>query len=177
MSDSDPYVRRMAVSWLRSPSITSRKREAWFERAMRDPDASVRASTVASKREWDARDRAWPIELWRLWQDGERGQVGMKFLIVITVAAPIVIGFAFLLYYIARLLTHIARRQWRAAAVVPVIAIWGAASYGLFLVYFMAGHTGDLDAGEVAVVASILWGAVAVYAAVGWILHYLVRRN
>ena len=58
----------------------------------------------------------------------------------------------------------------------PVLAIWVAASYGMFVLYFATGRAGNLDAGEVAVLAGIPWAAIAVYAVVGWGKHYAVRR-
>ena len=56
------------------------------------------------------------------------------------------------------------------------MATWVAASYGMFMLYFMAGMAGDLAASKTAILASILWGAIAVYAALGWGMHYAVRR-
>ena len=73
-------------------------------------------------------------------------------------------------------MTYLQQRRWRAAALVPVMATWAAAGYGLFILFFAAGHAGNLDAGETAILASVLWGAIAVYAALGWGMHYAVRR-
>jgi hypothetical protein len=92
------------------------------------------------------------------------------------VALPILICAIFLLYYMARLLTYLQQRRWRAAAVVPVTAAWAAASYGMFMLYFMAAHAGNTDAGETAILTGILWGAIVVYTALGWGMHYAVRR-
>jgi hypothetical protein len=39
-----------------------------------------------------------------------------------------------------------------------------------------AGFAGDLDAGEIAILAGILWGAIAAYGGLGWGMHYAVRR-
>lgn len=47
---------------------------------------------------------------------------------------------------------------------------------GMFMLYFMAGHAGNLKASETAILAAVLWGAIAVYAALGWGMHYAVRR-
>jgi hypothetical protein len=77
---------------------------------------------------------------------------------------------------------------WRSGGVAPpsgealrapmleVIAAWAAASYGMFLVYFTAGHMRIPDLWHALQVAGVLWLAVAVYAAAGWGLHYAVRR-
>ncbi len=176
MTDPDPYVRRMAVSWLGSPRIETSQRQALIAQASNDPDPEVRASAAASQQDWESRERAWPIKLWQLWQAGERGQVGMTILIAVTVATPILICVIFLLYYMARLLTYLQQRRWRAAAVAPVMATWAAASYGMFMLYFAAGMAGDLDAGETAILAGVLWGAIAVYSTLGWGMHYAVRR-
>ena len=40
----------------------------------------------------------------------------------------------------------------------------------------VAGMSGNLDAGETAILVAILWGAIALYAGLGWGLHYAVRR-
>ena len=176
LNDADPYVRRMVVSWLGSERTQTSRREDLFEQARRDADADVRAAAAQAQQEWDGRERAWPLALWQTWQAGERGKVGLTALTAVTMAAPVLIGVAFLLYFTARLLTYLYQRRWRATAVIPVMAIWVAASYGMFVLYFAAGHAGNLDAGEIAVLAGILWAAIAVYAAVGWGMHYTVRR-
>jgi hypothetical protein len=176
MNDPDPYVRGNAVSWLALPETMASQREAFIAEALNDPDPNVRRSAATTQQSWDTRKRAWPIELWRLWQAGERGKVGMRILIAVTVAPPILICGIFLLYYMARLLTYLQQRRWRAAAVVPVMATWAATSYGMFMLYFLAAHAGNPDAGETAIVAGILWGAIALYTALGWGMHYAVRR-
>jgi hypothetical protein len=40
----------------------------------------------------------------------------------------------------------------------------------------MAAHMNNPDAGETAILAGVLWGAIGVYAALGWGMHYAVRR-
>jgi hypothetical protein len=40
----------------------------------------------------------------------------------------------------------------------------------------MAGHAEGLDTQETLRLAALLWGAIALYAAAGWGLHYPVRR-
>jgi len=176
MNDPDPYVRRNAVSWLASPKVKTRQRQAYMEQASNDPDPDVRAAAAATQQDWESRKRAWPIELWRLWQAGERGKVGMTILVAVTVATPILICASFLLYYMARLLTYVRQRRRRATAVILVMTIWTAASYGMFMLFFVAGLAGEVNAGETAILAGILWGAIAAYAALGWGMHYPVRR-
>jgi HEAT repeat protein len=176
MTDPDPYVRRNAASWLGSQDMESGNRQALLDQAFGDPDPDVRASAAAAKHAWEARERAWPIELWKLWQAGERGKVGMTLLVSVTVATPVLICAIFLIYYTARLLTYLRQKRKRAAAVVLVIAVWTAASYGMFMLFFVAGLAGQLDAGGIAILAGVLWGAIAAYAALGWGMHYPVRR-
>ena len=176
MNDPDPYVRSNAVGWLASPKTMASQREALIAEALNDPDPNVRRFAAEAQEKWDTRERAWPIELWQLWQQGERGQVSMTVLIAVIVATPVLIGGIFLLYFMARLLTYLQQRRWRAAALAPVMATWAAASYGMFMLYFAAAHISTPDAGETAIMAGVLWGAVAVYTALGWGMRYAVRR-
>ncbi len=176
MNDPDPYVRSNAVGWLASPKTMASQREALIAEASNDPDPNVRRFAADAQETWDTRERTWPIELWQLWQAGERGKVGMRILIAVTVAPPVLIGGIFLLYYMARLLAYLQQRRWRAAALVPVIATWAAASYGMFVLFFAAAHISTPDAGETAIMAGVLWGAISAYAALGWSMHYAVRR-
>ncbi len=176
LNDSDPYVRRMATSWLNSPEIATDQRQALLAELQQDPDAGVRAVAVTTQQEWEARKRAWPVELWQRWRAGEYAKVGLTILTAVTIAAPVAVGLGFLVYYMARLLTYLYQRRWRALAVVTVMAIWAAASYGMFLLYFVAGHAGDLNTKEMLQLAGILWGAIALYAVAGWGLHYPIRR-
>jgi hypothetical protein len=53
---------------------------------------------------------------------------------------PLIIGLAFFVYVIARLLTYLCQRRWRALAVLPVMGVWAAASYGMVLLYFQCIH-------------------------------------
>lgn len=176
MRDPDPYVRANAVSWLGSPKTKTGSREAFLERALQDPDADVRATAATAEQSWSTRKRAWPVELWQRLRAGEHGKVGMTILIAVTVAAPVLIGAAFLLYYVARALAYLLQRRWRATAVIPVMGIWLAASYGMFMLYFIAAHAGNSDTGELLMLAGVLWLANALYGALGWGLHYAVRR-
>jgi len=176
LSDPDPIVRGNIVSWLGSPKIRTGSRRAFIERAMQDPDPDVRATALSAAGDYESRKRAWPIELWQLLRDGEFGRVGMTILVGVTVATPILIGVVFLLYFVARLLTYLYERRPRSLAVVGVIAAWIAASYGIFMLYFVAALAGNSDSGEVAIVAAVLWAAIAAYGALGWGLHYWVRR-
>ena len=176
VNDSDPHVRRVVVSWLGSPKMATREREALLDRALKDPDAGVRQAAVEAGKQWNSRERSWPVELWRQWQAGEYSKVGLTVLTAVTVAAPILIGGVFFLYFMARLLTYVYQRRWRALVVVLVMAAWAAASYGMFLLYFMAAHMRSTDVWHVLQLAGVLWMVVAVYAAAGWSLHYAVRR-
>ncbi len=177
LNDADPVVRRHAASWLGSPNLESGKRQALLDKAKQDPDASVREQAVAAQRQWESRQRQWPIKLVQMWRAGEYTKLGLATLTYATIAAPVMIGGAFLLYYMARLLTYLYQRRWRALAVVAVMAIWGLASYGMFMLYFMAGHAGGrLDTRGILLLAGILWAAIAVYAALGWGMRYAIRR-
>ena len=156
LDDADPYVRRNAVGWLSSDKTRTSERQALFEQALKDPDADVRAAAAQAQQTWEARKRSWPIELWQTWRAGEYGKVGLTILTTVTMAAPVLVCIIFLLYFMARLLTYLFQRRWRAVVVIPVIAIWAADSYGMFVLYFAAGHAGSLDGGEIAVLAGAL---------------------
>jgi hypothetical protein len=176
LNDSDPHVRRVVVSWLGSPRTEISEREALLERVLKDPDPAVRQAAAEAGQQWRSRKRNWLVELWQQWQAGEHAKVGLTVLTAVTVAAPVSIGGAFFLYFMARLLTYVYQRRWRALVVVPVLAAWAAASYGMFLLYFMAAHMRSPDAWNALQLAGVLWVVVAVYAAAGWGLHYAVRR-
>ena len=176
VNDSDPHVRRVVVSWLGSPKTETRERQALLERALKDPDAGVRQAAAEAGQQWRSRKRGALVELWQQWLAGEYSKVGLTVLTAVTVAAPILIGGVFFLYFMARLLTYVYQRRWRALVVVLVMAAWAAASYGMFLLYFVAAHMRSTDVWHVLQLAGVLWMVVAVYAAAGWSLHYAVRR-
>jgi len=175
-NDPDPYVRSNAVTWLALPETSTNQREEFLARAMDDPNPDVRRSAADTQQTWDTRNRAWPVELWQQWRAGERGEVGMSVLIAATVATPVLIGVSFFIYYMARLLTYLQQRRRRAAVLVPVMITWAVASYGMFLLYFVAALAGGTDAGETAILAGILWGAIVLYGALGWGMHFAVRK-
>jgi HEAT repeat protein len=176
LEDADPYVRSVAAGWLASPRTGIDDREALLARAQRDSDSNVRRSAEGALKQWQSRERSWPVTLWKLWQEGEHTKAGLMALTAVTIAAPVLVGFVYLIYFMARLLTYLFERRWRALAVLPVMAAWAAASYGMFLLYFMAGHASRLDAWQTFQLAGVLWLAIALYAAAGWGLHYAVRR-
>jgi HEAT repeat protein len=177
LTDADPLVRANFVGWLGTPRTEFAQRDALLARALADPDPNVRRAAEAAQKTWVTRERSWPAEAWKLWQAGEHEKLGIRALIAVTVAAPVIVGLAFLLYFVARLLTYLYQRRWRALAVLAVMAAWAAAGYGMFMLYFMAAHMGsNLDFVKALKVAGFLWGAVALYAGLGWGLHYAVRR-
>jgi len=176
LADTDPYVRRALISWLGTPRAEIDRREALLEQALADPDPDVRRAAEAARQSWAARPRSWPLEWWALLRAGEYEKVGLRALTAVTVAAPILVCLAFLVYFVARLLVTLYARRWRAIAVLGVAAIWAAASYGMFLLYFMAAHARTVKGWEIFQLAGMLWIAVALYAALGWVLHYAVRR-
>jgi len=176
LADPDPYVRANLVAWLGSPRIETGQREALLARALRDPDPNVRHAAERAQRGWEERPRSWPVEGWKLWQSGEYRKLGLTALTAVTIAAPVLIGLVFFVYFMARLLMHLYQRRWRALATVAVMALWAAASWGMFLLYFMAAHAGSAKGSELFALAGILWLASALYAGLGWGLHYAVRR-
>jgi hypothetical protein len=177
LQDADPRVRRSAAGWLGSARARYDDRPSLIDKALQDPVAAVRASAEAAQRQWQSqRDAWWPRKLLQMLRDGEYGKLGLTVLTFFTIATPVVIGAAFVLYYTARLLTYTFQRRWRALAVLPVMAVWWVASAGMFLLYFTAGHAHRLDRWETFVLAAILWAAIALYAGLGWGMHYLVRR-
>ena len=177
LTDADPFVRANFVGWLGTERTETATRDALLARALADPDPNVRRAAEATRKTWRTRERSWPVEAWKLWQAGEYEKLGIRALTVTTVAAPIIVGLAFLVYFMARLLTYLYQRRWRALAVLAVMAAWAAAGYGMFMLYFMAAHMGsNLDIVKALKIAGILWGAVALYAGLGWGLHYAVRR-
>jgi len=177
LTDSDPFVRANLVGWLFAPRAETPQRETLLARALADSDPDVRRAAEAAQDKWQKRPRSWPFEAWRLWQAGEHEKLGLTALTAVTVAAPIIVGVVFFVYFMARLLTYLYQRRWHALAAVAVMALWAAAGYGMFLLYFVAAHAGSrLDLVKAFVLAGILWGAVALYAGLGWALHYAVRR-
>jgi hypothetical protein len=177
LADADPFVRANLVGWLFAPRAETSRREALLAKALADPDPNVRRAAGAAQEKWRKRPRSWPVEAWKLWQAGEHEKLGLSALTAVTLAAPIVVGLVFFVYFMARLLTYLYQRRWRALAVVAVMVLWAAAGYGMFMLYFMAAHAGGrLDLVKALQLAGILWGAVALYAGLGWGLHYAVRR-
>ena len=176
LADDDARVRANVADSLGSARTQTRRRAAYFEQALADPDPGVRASAERAQQRWRARERSWLSRIGRDIAAGEIGAAGRRILFVSTVAAPVVVGGSFLLYFAARFVAYVLQRRWRALAVLPVVALWLAASYGMFLLYFMAGHAGNVDGRELAIIAGILWGGVLAYGAFGWGLHYAVRR-
>ena len=177
MDDPDPAVRRNFVASFVSPKTDADAGAALLARAQADPDPTVRRAAEAAREKWATRERSWPVEAWKLWQSGEYEKLGIRALIAVTVAAPVIVGPAFLLYFMARLLTYLYQRRWRALAVLAVMAAWAAGGYGMFMLYFMAAHMGgNLEIVKALKIAGVLWGAVALYAGLGWGLHYAVRR-
>jgi len=177
LQDTDPKVRQSAAGWLASVRSSYDDRQSMIEMALQDPVDSVRAAAAAAQKEWDSqRNASWPRQLLQMLRDGEFGKLGMSVLTFSTIAAPIVVGGGFLVYYMARLLTYLFQRRWRALAVLPVMAVWSGTSFGMFLLYFAAGHAKSHDPWSIFLLAAVLWTAIALYAGLGWGMHYLIRR-
>ena len=176
LADSDPYVRRTTISWLGSPDLHIDRREELIARGQQDSDPSVRSIATASLQQWTGRKRAWPVELWRLWREGERRKVGVRLLFGATVGTPILICLVFALYCVVRVIVLALQKRIRAVVGVLILGVWAAATYGMVILYFLAGHVGDVDSKEMLTVAGVLWGAIAIYGLLGWCLHLVIRR-
>ncbi|MFW2404875.1 MAG: HEAT repeat domain-containing protein [Gammaproteobacteria bacterium] len=176
IDDPDPIVRANVVGWLGSPKTKTRRRDEFIERGSHDANPDVRAAAASAKVNFESRKRAWPIETWQLLRDGEFGEFGLRILLVLTIGTPVLICASFLIYFMARLLTYLRERRARAIATAGVMLVWVAASYGLGMLFFLAGLSGATDTGDQAIVTAIIWGVIAIYAALGWGLHFLVRR-
>lgn len=176
MNDPDAEVRSKVVPWLFLKKTKTSKREVFAARGLEDAEASVRAATLTAQKKWQSRNRSWFTPLREYSAAGEYKQLFLAVFTFLTIAAPVVIAGSFLFYFAARLLTYLQQRRWRALALVPIIGVWVAACYAMFFVYFIAGHAGNLDGDEFTKLAAALWGAILVFTALGWGMHYAVRR-
>lgn len=174
LADPAASVRANAVSWLASDRIRSGRRDALFDRALTDPDPAVQAAAQAARARWQSRERTWPVQLWRELRAGRYGNVLAAGFIVVTLAVPAILALTFPVYVVARGLTQAHERRWRALAAIPVLAVWGGASWAFFMLLFMLAHAGD-SPGTVAKSAAIVWAASAAYAVLAWVLHFAVR--
>ncbi len=96
------------------------------------------------------------------------------------VGLPIALCACFAVYYLARLLTYVGARRWRALLAIGVLALWAGLStvlgWSIFAFALGLGHGHRLSGLESAAVLGIYLGVLAVYGSVGWLLHYPVRR-
>ncbi len=176
LRDPAAEVRRGAANWIAASDIGSGQKKALFAKLQQDADEAVREAAASSRRAWQASQRNWFDRLIEYWQSGEYARFGIILLTYATIAAPIALCGLFLIYFTARFLTYLYQRRWRALAVLPVVGAWAAASYAMFMLYFMAGHAGNLDTMETLQLAGILWIAILAYSALGWGMHFAVRR-
>ncbi|MFT4564965.1 MAG: HEAT repeat protein [Gammaproteobacteria bacterium] len=176
LSDPNPEVRKNIVYWLFSEKTKTRHRQDLIELTLQDTDQSVREAALLEQKKSRSRQSPWWSEIAREWQTGEHTRAALAIATLVTLAAPVFVGGGFLLYFAARFLTYLRQRRWRAVAIVPIVTIWCAACYGMFLLYFIAGHSGNTDVGETAQLIALLWLALGVFTLLGFGLRFFVRR-
>ncbi|MGR9089287.1 MAG: hypothetical protein ACU85U_01760 [Gammaproteobacteria bacterium] len=81
--------------------------------------------------------------------------------VVVSLAAPAILAIAFPVYIVARGLTRSHEHRWRALAAIPVLAVWGSATWALIMLLFTLAHAGD-SPGKNVKLAAIVWSANAV---------------
>jgi hypothetical protein len=176
LSDPDPQVRSKISPSLFSERLKISRRQDLIDLALRDPDQSVRDAVLHEQEKSRSRESAWWSGIVRQWRSGEYTRSAMAVATLITIAAPVLIGASFLLYFAARFSTYLRQRRWRAVAIIPLAGISCAACYGMFLLYFIAGYTGDGDVGKTAQLIGLLWLAIGAFTLLGFALRVFVRR-
>jgi hypothetical protein len=160
LNDVDPVVRGSAVGWLAGPNRITDRRQALLDKAKRDPDAWVRQIAIETERQLATRQsEGWTARLVAMWQAGEYGKLGLTVLTYVTIAAPVLVGGTFLLYYMARMLAYASQKRWRAR---PSSRSWPSG--------------GPPATACSCFISCSVMPAIAVYAALGWGMHYLIRR-
>ena len=166
LNDNSPTVRQSVFSWVGYPGTKSNIQETLFAKAQQDPNEAVRTAAAKAQKKLKPRSR----------QSRSLKKHILSILAYVTMVVPIIVGGVFLLYYVARLLTYIGQKRRRAIAVIPVIMLWATASLGMFTLYFIAAYSSRSNTLETLQLTGILWVAILVYTALGWGMHYFVRR-
>lgn len=92
----------------------------------------------------------------------------------------VLVAAAFAVYYMLRIVVYVGERRSRALTAGGVMLAWVALTYGMVYLFivgvFAFGHNYLVPIRQQLLIDLVMGGLLLVYAALGWAMHYLIRR-
>jgi hypothetical protein len=92
----------------------------------------------------------------------------------------VLVAAAFAVYYMLRIVVYVGARRSRALTAGSVMLAWVALTYGMVYLFvvgvFAFGHNYLVPIRQQLLIDLVMGGLLLVYAALGWAMHYLIRR-
>jgi hypothetical protein len=92
----------------------------------------------------------------------------------------VLVAAAFAVYYMLRIVVYVGARRSRALTAGSVMLAWVVLTYGMVYLFvvgvFAFGHNYLVPIRQQLLIDLVMGGLLLVYAALGWAMHYLIRR-
>ena len=92
----------------------------------------------------------------------------------------VLVAAAFAVYYMLRIVVYVSERRSRALTAGGVMLAWIALTYGMVYLFvvgvFAFGHNYLVPMRQQLLIDLVMGALLLVYAVLGWVMHYLVRR-
>jgi hypothetical protein len=177
LEDDDPAVVTATLDFLRTTQLQGERIDQLIEQHTHAENADVQRSAERTLAQYRKR----PPSMWQRFnasaKDVKHHGVRLYWLLA---GIGVLVAAAFAVYYMLRIVVYVSERRSRALAAGGVMLAWVALTCGMVWLFFVGvfafGHNYLVPIRQQLLIDLVMGGLLLVYAALGWAMHYLIRR-
>lgn len=177
LEDEDPAVVTATLDFLRTTPLQDERIDRLIEQHTHAENADVQRSAERTLAQYRKR----PPSTWERFSASAKDvkHHGLR-LYWLLAGIGVLVAAAFAVYYMLRIVVYVGERRSRAVAAGGVMLAWVALTYGMVWLFVMGafsfGHNYLVPIRQQLFIDLVMGGSLLVYAALGWAMHYLIRR-
>jgi hypothetical protein len=177
LEDDDPAVVTATLDFLRTTPLQDERIERLIEQHTHAENADVQRSAERTLAQYRKR----PPSAWQRFSASAKDvkHHGLR-LYWLLAGIGVVVAAAFAVYYMLRIVVYVGERRSRAFAAGGVMLAWVVLTCGMVYLFvvgvFAFGHNYLVPIRQQLLIDLVMGGLLLVYAALGWAMHYLIRR-
>jgi hypothetical protein len=177
LEDKDPAVVSATLDSLRHTPLEDERIERLIEQHTHAENADVQRSAERALAAYRKRSPS----IWERFSASAKDvkHHGLR-LYWLLAGIGVLVAAAFAVYYMLRIVVYVGERRSRALTAGGVMLAWVALTYGMVYLFvvgvFAFGHNYLVPIRQQLLIDLVMGGLLLVYAALGWVMHYLIRR-
>lgn len=177
LEDNDPAVVTATLDFLRTTPLQDERIEQLIEQHTHAENADVQRSAERTLAEYRKR----PPSTWERFSASAKDvkHHGLR-LYWLLAGIGVLVAAAFAVYYMLRIVVYVGERRLRALTAGSVMLVWVALTCGMVYLFivgvFAFGHNYLVPIRQQLLIDLVMGGFLLLYAALGWVMHYLIRR-